>query len=484
MGIIAGYRVVRQLGAGSRSEVWLGRSVTGADEFAAHGPRTMPSAAALKVFGHEARPASIDREIEALSHVTSPHVVTLLDASAENAGEKQCLVLPRLDAGGLARLLSVRQFLEPGEFVTLAVPLARAVCSLHEVGVTHGDLAVRKVLFTTNGSPVVIGGARMSVSGEAPSLSALRKDEPYQRDRHALRSLVSHLLLRTTESASVTALGDWLDSTALDDPHFGENLIEKAFALAPPVALDLPWLPDRAIEPEPSARALPAPAGSVPGQTTGVSHRSRRKSTRRHLPWRDLAATVQARVAAAVGSIRPAYRALAVASVLVVAIGIVVAGAQSPAARSDSKEEPTDVPAPAAQAPDTSPADDPASAQTVGDVTLADDPVAAGRALLAQREHCIATASVPCLASSHQDGSAAWQSDVALVSALADGSVDYVQFWTDSRSVAVVDAMGGVVLLGVDRDPDMAAEAAETGPASVLVIRTEAGWRIRDVFFG
>jgi hypothetical protein len=110
---------------------------------------------------------------------------------------------------------------------------------------------------------------------------------------------------------------------------------------------------------------------------------------------------------------------------------------------------------------------------TTLDPAASDDPLVAVTALLERRDQCIRDQSVLCLDGVAQPGSAALASDVALVRSIQAGGE-----LPEDAAIAVgqprlVERLGdsAIVDLGAGRD---------SITASTLVMRGEAGWRIRD----
>ena len=114
---------------------------------------------------------------------------------------------------------------------------------------------------------------------------------------------------------------------------------------------------------------------------------------------------------------------------------------------------------------------------TAPDATSAENPVDALVALLGSRERCIAQLSVLCLDAVDQSGSAALAADQALVRSLQSGGESAEAWAIDESRMAVVERLGDSALVVV-------ADPAETEPASVLLMKGEAGWRIRDYLAG
>jgi len=180
------------------------------------------------------------------------------------------------------------------------------------------------------------------------------------------------------------------------------------------------------------------------------------------------------RMRMAVSSIRRPYRVLAAVAAIVTAGTIVV----TVVAADDSP--PTDSATAVLESARVSPAPETTGgeARHSDDEAIAgDDPVAAAAALVRVRATCLSDLSVLCLDGVDHLDSAAWEADHhAIRSAQESGrAVEVADF--SSGDMTLVDRMGDTAIVALGRGDD----AATKGPASVLVIRTEAGWRIRDV---
>ncbi|KFF60779.1 hypothetical protein JF66_02010 [Cryobacterium sp. MLB-32] len=107
-----------------------------------------------------------------------------------------------------------------------------------------------------------------------------------------------------------------------------------------------------------------------------------------------------------------------------------------------------------------------------------DDPVRAVTELLIQRSVCLDSASVMCLDSVDQAGSPAMATDRALLMHIKQGEQTEsaeTRGWGDA---ALVERTGNMALLSV-----LPAEpTGDSKPASVLVVKGEAGWRLREIF--
>ena len=98
------------------------------------------------------------------------------------------------------------------------------------------------------------------------------------------------------------------------------------------------------------------------------------------------------------------------------------------------------------------------------------DPADAVATLLSRRDTCFRELSLLCLEGVDQAGSAALDDDRRALLAMRDGAEG------DAASVEVV----GVRVVERLGDSALIELGPETAPASLLLMRSEAGWRIRD----
>ncbi|WP_165485578.1 protein kinase [Protofrankia symbiont of Coriaria ruscifolia] len=145
---------VRDAGAG---DVWAGRVVATGAECTLRRVRLPPDAA-----GREAAMRSARLLVE-LSH---PHLVPVIDVIATSEGIA-VVSEPVNGAVNLARLLGVRDRLDPGEVVTVGLPLAQALATAHSAGVVHGRLDLADVLLEPNGRPVLAGTGIAGLGGSS-----------------------------------------------------------------------------------------------------------------------------------------------------------------------------------------------------------------------------------------------------------------------------------------------------------------------------
>ena len=128
------------------------------------------------------------------------------------------------------------------------------------------------------------------------------------------------------------------------------------------------------------------------------------------------------------------------------------------------------------------------------DAVMGDEPVEALVALLEVRQRCIRDLSVLCLDAVNQAGSTAMADDVALVRSLQTDEGQAETAAPDARldpsTAELVERLGDSALIrlaagahieGVTATDDATeTDEAETPTASLLLMKGEAGWRIRS----
>jgi hypothetical protein len=103
----------------------------------------------------------------------------------------------------------------------------------------------------------------------------------------------------------------------------------------------------------------------------------------------------------------------------------------------------------------------------------ADDPVAAIRPLLHTRDTCIATRSIACLDGADQRGSSSWDNDSHLIRSLQEGAAPAGDATLVDETFVLTERLGDSALLTTKTSTGETAQ-------SVLVMKGESGWRIRD----
>ena len=164
-----------------------------------------------------------------------PYVVRLRDVVAHDG--LLVLVTDAPAGGALDALVARRGALDPGEVVTIGVPLAEALAAAHARGLVHGALTASSVLFTADGMPL-LADLGLEPPGATP-----------QEDVAALAELCAGLLAPGAAPELEAALG------GVAGPQGGPGAAGLADLLrgaCPPEPVRL--RPGRAVEPDPGAR--------------------------------------------------------------------------------------------------------------------------------------------------------------------------------------------------------------------------------------
>lgn len=498
MDSIGGYRLVRSLGTGVRAEVWLGHGGSNGPE---HG------IAAVKVFRPGVPLESVDAEIEALGRASGRHLIRLDDLAMAPDGVP-CLILQRLSTVSLGRILVGNQALQVGEAVTVLAPLAMAVAELHRVGVAHGAIRPSSVLFDDAGAPVLACFGSAQLFGEFPTPpqatsmtpAALAEQLAVSDDLDQLAALCRLVLEQVVpeQASGAASIAQWLDTTdrlstadrlsttAIGGrpDSFAAELADRLFSLGEPQPVrferarferSLEVVPPRLGGYSPVIAEVPvSPAPRAPSGWMAVLHlpdwlsdaiEDKRES------WLDAGPVLMLRnrVRQVLGPVRkPVWIAAGAVALCFVAVIALVPQGSGTAATVDGDS----VAATASPAPSYSTAVDPA--------VTGDDPVAAARALLTLRAACIRELSVLCLDTSDQQGSAAMDADGHLIRTAQQGGVAGKKPDLAGAEVTLVERLGDSALLVIAPQSAVAGMAG----ASLLLVRVDAGWRIRDLVIG
>jgi serine/threonine protein kinase len=127
--VVAGYELVRALGAGAMGEVFEGRAPDG----------TSAAIKFLRLGGHDHREMLLRfrREASVSSGLRHPNVVTVLDHGVHTG--VPFLVMPLLRGGDLDRCLEKNGPLRPDVAVSIALEAAAGLRAAHEAGIVHRD---------------------------------------------------------------------------------------------------------------------------------------------------------------------------------------------------------------------------------------------------------------------------------------------------------------------------------------------------------
>ena len=442
---LAGYRLVRRLGSGSRADVFLGAGETGP--------------AVLKVFHEDVDIESIGRELDALGRLDSPHFLKLRDvANTEN--DIPILIFERVQRGSVASLVRDRDSLEKGEVVTLLAPLAGALPGLHRLGVAHGRIGASTLHLGANGEPVLIGFGHCELFAQNGSIAAIDAEPAAERDRKALADLTVALLARVRNAATeaaVVRLIEWIDS-ASREYEFVERLEARLFDFADPIAIEFgPGAPAstslplrfgstdrRLLAPDPTPVEPPAEAAGLLARVDAM--------------LRDNPVEIFKRRAFAFAKgVRKPFWFAAAGVIVALVLTLALLPQASP-------------PTPAAPAAIPTRSDPPPSAPA-----LPVDPVLALPILLSARDQCIREMSVLCLDNVDDASSSAYSSDAQLIEQLQGGTEIPQYALISAPAPSLTETLGATALVSL---------GPNSNPASVLMIRAKAGWRIRGYLSG
>lgn len=510
--VVAGYRLVRLIGRGTRCEVHLARPCRAAD--AAAGPAEN---VAMKIVPAAERSRG-EAEIVALQAVASEHVVALRDV-ATLADGSLCIVQSICQRGTASALLARRGSITPGETVTLVASVLRGLGDLHEAGIAHGAVDLTHVLLDATGRPMLGGLGSSRAIGGAPTADALPGVDPVERDLGRVSRIV-HALREPADARGRASDDRWVGWLALLDAvvdgesdltahDLADRLLDVADAApladagAPPLTTD-----DDRVRTSDAARGTsrlrPHDAGVE--RTTRSRHailpfrRGRRSGHRRHRAEVDRPAgaagsagargiTVRARVMRELSAVRPGVWALGASALLLLLAGaIAVPALTGPAhgatATPTSSPTATSTDAPAPSSPASTGEDGMPPTATDPDVEAASspDPDTAAPALLRLRAACLRRGDAGCVGGVDEVGSAADDADRSAIASATTAGLDDAALHVED-GLRPAQRLGDSALIGLEPE---AASGSETSvpsrrTASLLIVRGEAGWRIKDL---
>ncbi len=437
-----GVRVVRVLERDAHTEALLVR--LGRDE-----ARPAVLLRALDDLGARAR----RHELAALHRAAGTGVLRVLDALDDEVAPSA--LVERLAGPRLSELVAERSGWRAGEVVGVLGTLVAAIDRAHARGVAHGDVSGARVVVTEHGA--VLDGflhAELFAPG-APEV--VRERLPaVGSDRDALRELALHLLGRVDGARASAARELARDAVAVPGGELLPLLAAGLAELASPTQVDRSPPQPAAGSVDASERIVPVVAVAEEGAADGRALARLPLRLQRASAW--LAGLSASRRRLLVGG----GAALAAASVMLAFVPSGVeradAGAGPPSAWTAVSERP---------------GEPPSTGHPVGPLDAAiagEDPVAATIALLARRDACVAQLSVLCLEEVDQAGSVALAQDRAAIVALREGA-EAVLPAVEPVEPRLVERLGDGAIVRI---------GPETAPASLLLMRSEAGWRIRD----
>ncbi|WP_345764560.1 protein kinase domain-containing protein [Diaminobutyricibacter sp. McL0608] len=472
----AGLRVLRDLGDGGTSRVCLAVPID-ADPF---GPLDAPRTA-LKVARFSGKDARPTREDRVLAAVRSPHVVALLRTLGPGS---TTLLLEYVAGGTLAELLARREFVRLGEAVTIVVSVLRALRAIHGEGYAHGSLSASKVMFAADGRPIIVGLSHASSLETKAGASIIQTP-----DTDGFREIVR------------------LVARAVGDPVIvpeAEELAALAKSALPQAADSAGW---EQLEADVFAIGRPEPVLLVPpggpvvhgadstADDTRQRAEGRRESVGAFRTWHDRVdgAAIRRRLREKRRLVIYSAGCIALAATTVaVVVGAPQSNEQSRSAPAPVSGTWTPLSAgetPGTESQPTAPAHPLPTPGDTGHGTTDpgpdEDPVDAADRLLRARLACFSATPLngDCLDALLQPGSAMDAIDRAelrvAVSAGAASERDYRDY-----EVSLLERMGDAALVALtpSTSSDSARKSTQTKPASLLIVRGEAGWRLRELF--
>ncbi|HEY9366392.1 MAG TPA: hypothetical protein VIP55_07150 [Agromyces sp.] len=482
---LAGYRLLRRIASGERADVFLA---------AVDGPAEEPAPlVVVRVYDAAASGAAIALEIEAMSTDASGSLPALFDVATLDDG-RCAIAVERLAGAPISRVIAERR-LAPGEAVTVLAPIAVAVGELARRGFVHTRMSPGDVLLDGQGRPRLIGLGGLERLSVSP-----HERTPLLRAGHvALADLVAEVTAATERPEVFAEVLELVQSRLTTRPFMPcEAELERAlFAAADPapisgiaVAAPRKGLPTRVTAPL-EARPMADQRDGVNDGDDGSPSRTPVRSAIRTVldlaQWPAILAggprssddaevpgmrKAPADAKSARTMLRRRRPALVVGSLVgggsLVLLLTLVPPKAGDAGSSDTEDGAA---APVAEVSDR----EPAAPSPSNDAAAGDDVVAAVQALLARRDECFDQLDLACIESTVQPGSAAEADEVAAMGVARDGGD--VPPALDASGAAVAAEMGSAVLVTVPY------ATGEREPASLLVMRGEAGWRLRE-FFG
>lgn len=461
-------------------------------------------------------------ELEARVGAASEHVVGVraeVSVRSVRGREMEAVLLDHPEHGDLEGLLARRGGIRSGEAATVLLGVAAGLAALHASGWAGPELTASGVVFLGDGCPALDGlDAVESWTAEAAVT-----------DAEGFHALARTVCLKVTDGSGMRLLG------AVDAGLRRGSWSALAESVLQVVAPEPVGLEPGAREPvvpgprgvdergrSPSNRAVPGRIVTSQGSASGRARRgmpgrpggrgvalvSRVMDLLDGRPGRALGERLRATLRRRPALIGVAIVPVAAAVVLVALLPAPGASQTTPveAARAVVPEATVGsdaagrtgapgLPGPSAAKP-ASPSSPRASTRSPSAVTPAagggeapvevggsaggaasEDPVDAARAVLHARHSCFAKrpARPDCLSGVLDEGSPfAAEEAAALGAEGAAGKRDYT-----GAQLSLVERWGGAALVGAAPD---SARTPESEPASLLLVRSEAGWRLRAVY--
>lgn len=483
---IAGYRIVRRL-----------RSIGGEERAIGRGP----DGAVLVRRLHEPIPPAVERGIEALAAANGrPHVACLRDLAIDLSGS--LVVVTDLVTGPSIRELMAAGPWQLGHAVTLLVPLVRTLADLHDAGITVGRLDVDSVRLDGSGAPIIVDWSEAVATPPLPP-RLRERDAHYAADAAAVARLVAAIVevLPEVEGQRLREVIAEAQDEGEGRSVTGASLADRLFTVADP----LPLGHDRAPGPPPTpSLATPAPVVTAPLASSSTSPEAAiasplsgtiaRVSAALGLPA-SLVSTLDATILGAGTRLRavrdraadlPRRRLLLIAAAAAVGLAMTISTVLDGDSSGDAvtlveDSRGNDLSTGAAEAETGVPGSpigastaDPAAAAPPSVLDLPDPQdgewSSIVSALVAEWERCARESERLCDTALHRESAVA---DLRLHSQDGETLARLGALVESGPEVLITERMGSAVILEVT--------GPQTAAASLLVMRSEAGWRVRDV---
>ncbi len=397
----------------------------------------------------------VTRLISAAARIDHTGVICALDVVADQHGIAALFEHPT--GRRLSEVLAVRDSWAAGEAVAVLEPLATTLLTVHDAGTAFGGFGASTVVLADRGPVVDDLGAAALFPPRAPEV-ALESIPEVRADREALRALAQDLLGRVAGSRAAAARALAAEVATLEGRDVAAALVRGLRELAAPLTVrleDSVTAPPEQTLAEPIEMPGPTASGPLPMLVALVE---RFVGPGLFARGREAIASVTATGAGLGHRRRLLLGALGAAIATAVVLLTVIPDTAAPQPEGDSGSVDVHSAAPSLAEP------------SAGDAEQVDDPLEAVIHLLNLREDCFRELSVLCLEGVNQSGSAASAADRRALEAMrAGGEGDRAT--AAAENPRLVERLGDSVLIEI---------GPETAPASLLLMRSEAGWRIRD----
>ncbi len=175
--IIGHYRIVRPLGIGGTSTVFLAHDIHLQRNVALKlfQPREGETQDFLRRFAREAR---------VVAQLDYPNILPVYDYGEEH--DRAYLVMPQMPGGSLRDLLRTRRTLPPQEAVTLLAPILQALQYAHNRGLIHRDIKPGNILFKADGTPMLADFGLVKVTSTSTNDATAIVSETTSMTGHAI----------------------------------------------------------------------------------------------------------------------------------------------------------------------------------------------------------------------------------------------------------------------------------------------------------